>query len=249
MRRQPIPVWAATLVAALVSIHTGAADAATPEEACQKARHAAAAKYAACEQKTAGSHFGGVDFPVFAAKVSKCRVRYVQTWAKLQAKALGNGSTCDQSRFVVGLFGTVTDNLTGLEWERKTDDGTIHDKDNTYTWSASPSAFIDANGTAYTTFLESLNTVPCLVGGCDWRLPTRAELQTILLPEAHPCTTNPCMDTAVFGPVGPFALGFWTSTTYATDPGVAFGVDMAGGGVYTNTKDAAYPVRAVRGGL
>jgi hypothetical protein len=249
MKRHPTIVWGWTLATIVLLIHAGAAGAATAEQACQKARFTAAAKYAACEQKTAGSHFGGVDFPVFAAKVSKCRVRYALTWAKLQAKAVGNGSTCDQPRFVVGLFGTLTDNLTGLEWERKTDDGGIHDKDNAYTWSNSPSAFIDANGTAFTTFLESLNTVPCLVGGCDWRLPTRAELQTILQPETFPCTSNPCIDTGVFGPVGPLALGFWTATTYATDPGVAFGVDMAGGGVYTNSKDSAYPVRAVRGGL
>ena len=30
---------------------------------------------------------------------------------------------------------TVFDHQTGLEWEKKTDDGGIHDKDNTYTWS------------------------------------------------------------------------------------------------------------------
>ena len=28
----------------------------------------------------------------------------------------------------------VRDNVTGLIWEVKTDDGSVHDKDNTYTW-------------------------------------------------------------------------------------------------------------------
>ncbi len=30
--------------------------------------------------------------------------------------------------------GTITDNNTGLMWEKKSDDGSIHDKDTTYTW-------------------------------------------------------------------------------------------------------------------
>src|SRR5207247_9186849 len=31
--------------------------------------------------------------------------------------------------------GTVTDLNTGLVWEKVSDDGTVHDKDNTYTWA------------------------------------------------------------------------------------------------------------------
>lgn len=31
--------------------------------------------------------------------------------------------------------GTITDNVTGLMWEKKDDSGGIHDKDNDYTWS------------------------------------------------------------------------------------------------------------------
>jgi hypothetical protein len=38
-------------------------------------------------------------------------------------------------RFVDNGDGTVTDTRTGLMWEQKTDDGSIHDKDNVYTWS------------------------------------------------------------------------------------------------------------------
>ena len=244
-----VSVLAGALVSGALASYAGIASGATAEEACQRARYTAAAKYGACEQKTTGSHFGGVDFPVFAGKVSKCHVRYGQIWAKLQAKAVGSGSTCDQPRFAPSGSGTVVDHLTALEWEQKTDDATIHDKDNTYTWSAAPAPFIDADGSAYTTFLASLNTPPCLNGQCDWRLPTRAELQTILLGETYPCTSNPCIDVAVFGPFGPLALGTWTSTTYATDPVVVFGIDMGGGGPFTITKDSAVPARAVRGGL
>jgi len=34
----------------------------------------------------------------------------------------------------------VRDNVTGLIWENKTDDGTIHDKNNQYTWYDSSSS-------------------------------------------------------------------------------------------------------------
>lgn len=32
--------------------------------------------------------------------------------------------------------GTITDTRTGLMWEKKSDDGTIHDKDNVYSWGS-----------------------------------------------------------------------------------------------------------------
>ena len=34
--------------------------------------------------------------------------------------------------------GTITDNNTKLMWEKKSDDGGLHDKDNTYVWLVSP---------------------------------------------------------------------------------------------------------------
>ena len=36
----------------------------------------------------------------------------------------------------------VKDNVTKLIWEGKTDDGSIHDKDNTYNWDDAQSVFI-----------------------------------------------------------------------------------------------------------
>jgi hypothetical protein len=36
----------------------------------------------------------------------------------------------------------VRDNVTGLIWEIKTDDGTIHDKDNRYRWDDAQNVFI-----------------------------------------------------------------------------------------------------------
>ncbi len=68
---------------------------------------------------------------------------YTAAWAKLQATA--PGSTCDNARFHDNGDGTVTDRLTGLQWEQKKNDGSVHgektfrpvhDMDNLYSWSA-----------------------------------------------------------------------------------------------------------------
>ena len=47
--------------------------------------------------------------------------------------------------------GTVTDYDTGLQWEQKTGDSTVHDKDNTYSWSPSLGP---PDGTAFTVFCD-----------------------------------------------------------------------------------------------
>ena len=60
------------------------------------------------------------------------------------------------------------DNVTGLIWEMKTDDNSIHDKDNTYTWANAQSMFIAT--------LNQQN----FGGYSDWRLPTRAEFQSAI---------------------------------------------------------------------
>jgi hypothetical protein len=142
--------------------------------------------------------------------------------------------------------GTVIDRLTGLQWEQKTDDMTPHDKDNLYSWSTTGDGdTADADGTAFTSFLLALNAAG-FAGHYDWRLPTIAELQTILL-EPYPCTTSPCIDP-VFGPT--IAGGGWSATTNADSPSdacyVAFNSGYVGDGGF---KGYAFYVRAVRAGL
>lgn len=63
--------------------------------------------------------------------------------------------------------GTITDNATGLMWEKLTDDGTIHDKDNSYTWA-----------NAFAVKIAALNTANFAEHN-DWRLPNVNELQTL----------------------------------------------------------------------
>lgn len=157
------------------------------------------------------------------------------------------------TRFIDNGDGTITDTQTGLQWEKKTDDGSVHDKDNIYRWSNTGTA---PDGTAFTDFLATLNS-NCLgtsgdgstvtagfAGHCDWRLPTIAELRSILLAPS-PCGTSPCINP-IFGPTA--ASLYWSSTTHASLPSFAWDVFFSDGLVVINGKFSINPVRAVRGG-
>ena len=68
----------------------------------------------------------------------------------------------------------VGDRETGLAWEVKTTDGSIHDRDKTFSWDA-----------AQESFLVELNSIK-FGGFSDWRLPTTDELRTIRVKGAEP---------------------------------------------------------------
>ncbi len=236
-------------VAAAALMASAAHAGGTPEQKCQKGRYDAAAKYASCQQKALGKLFGGAPLDEkFEAALSKCRVKYTNTWAKLVAKGVGSTTCVDPRYDTTSAPGTVIDRLTELQWEKKTDDATVHDKDNLYSWSATPSAFFDATGTAFTTFLATLNSGVCFAGHCDWRLPTISELQTILL-EPYPCSTSPCIDQAAFGPT--VADRYSSATTCVDIASDAWGVFFPDGSVFRDDKSfyVPYSVRAVRAGL
>ena len=152
-----------------------------------------------------------------------------------------NGQTVD--RWTDNGDGTVTDKLTGLQWELKTDDGSIHDKDDTYTWSTGDPW--DPDGTAYTVFLATLNTPMCFAGHCDWRLPTIDELQTLIKQEhrGH-CSVPPC--TTIPGET--VSSVHWSSSATADSPSFAWEVNFRWGHVNAIHKSFGYHVRAVRGG-
>ncbi len=165
---------------------------------------------------------------------------------------------CYAQRFVDNGDGTISDLQTNLTWEKKSDDGGIHDKDDTsYTWGV-PSGQTPPDGTAFTVFLAALNGADdgvCLAGHCDWRLPKVDELQTIL---QVPCTSNPCV-------LSPFHTGCAascdtascsctrsgydaTATTDAADPARAVAVHFANGLAVSWFKDLTVAVRAERSG-
>ena len=175
-----------------------------------------------------------------------------------------NAWTCSPSglpRYVVNGDGTLTDHQTGLMWELQTStcSGEITCVNNQYTWSSSGTA---ADGTLFTNFLATLNggdfyspsagqdvsngPTACFANHCDWRIPTIAELNTIIETSAPGCGSgSPCIDPA-FGPTQ--ASLYWSSSSLAGYPDGAWFVNF-GGGVFTSFfKTFDYYARAVRSG-
>jgi len=140
--------------------------------------------------------------------------------------------------------GTITDNNTGLMWEKKSDDGTINDKATSPTWAD-----------AFAVHIAGLNGGAGFAGYTDWRLPNVKELQGILNFEnvgpavssafntgcAASCTVLTCSCTSEYY--------YWSSTTYAGYPAYAWVVSFNDGEVSVFDKTLNLLVRAVRGGL
>jgi hypothetical protein len=193
------------------------------------------------------------------ADPGKCPVKFDAKLATLNAQATAAAIAC---RYVDNGDGTVTDYDTGLMWEQKTDDGSVHDKDNTYSWclGAFPNCTNPSNppdGTAFTAFLGTLNngtssdgtaTGGCFAGHCDWRLPAVEELAGILDMGVPGCGPGgPCIDQTVFGPTD--ADRYWSASTLSNAPNEVYFVYFINGGVSDSTKSSAIYGRAVRSGL
>ncbi len=146
----------------------------------------------------------------------------------------------------------VQDNVTGLVWEVKTDDGGLQDKDNTYTWYNSTG--VNTGGSAGTAiggvctggsgcdtekYVVDVNATN-LCGANDWRLPTIAEFSNI----ASRDRINPAIDTDYF----PNTMNgrHWASSPYASDNNYAWFVDFNDGGESVSSKNLKSRVRLVR---
>ena len=131
---------------------------------------------------------------------------------------------------------TVTDNRTGLVWEKKTD-ANVNAQ---YTWQE---AF------DYVAALNAMNGGGGFAGHNDWRLPNAKELQSIL----DYGRVQPMIDP-IFGPtigVREEHVYYWTSTSYAAafPEFVAWGFDFDDGDAIPFNKGGYLAVRAVRGGF
>ncbi|MFC1857397.1 DUF1566 domain-containing protein, partial [Thermodesulfobacteriota bacterium] len=142
----------------------------------------------------------------------------------------------------------VRDNITGLIWEVKTDDGSIHDKDDKYTWcdnnpdTNGGNAGTCDNGTDTEDFINVLNAEN-FGGFSDWRLPTREELRSIVDYGRY----IPAISTDYFP--NTVASNYWSSTTFASNIYYAWHVYFYNGyDNYSYGKSYSYYVRAVRGG-
>jgi hypothetical protein len=142
--------------------------------------------------------------------------------------------------------GTVTDNRTKLMWEKLSDDSSVHDRDTAYTWQD-----------AFDVKIAALNTQPCFAGRCDWRLPNRRELDSLVdagrvAPAVDAAFNTDCIPRCTIMTCSCTQLDYyWTSTTYQDLPTFAWAVDCNTGIVnaFEKIPDIKYPVRAVRGGL
>jgi len=155
-------------------------------------------------------------------------------------------------RFVDNGNGTITDTKSGLQWEKKGDDGGIHDQDNAYTWSTgSP---FNPDGTAFTLFLATLNRTPCFAGHCDWRLPSVTELQSLIdyaqfAPATDPVFYTGCTAGCTIATCSCTTLDYyWSVTSSAELSNNVWNVDFNSGYVSLYDKTLPFYVRAVRGG-
>jgi uncharacterized protein DUF1566 len=146
--------------------------------------------------------------------------------------------------------GTITDNNTGLMWEKKSDDGGLHDKDNAYYWSG--------NGTQETIWdwLENVNAEggTGFAGYHDWRVPNVRELLSIVNYQNTPVAVSAAFNgncaegTTVLTGSCTVLTSYGSSTTWARSTGMAWAVDFTHGEVLAHDKTSAFRVRAVRGG-
>ena len=143
-------------------------------------------------------------------------------------------------RFVDNLDGTVTDNQTGLMWEKKSDDGSINDKDTLYAWANAAAVHVAA-----------LNGGP-FAGHGDWRLPTASELETIVdygtaSPAVSAELNNGCAPSCtVLSCSCTVSSFYWSDTSVSGSPSSAWYVDFNSGVVNSASKGLFSYVRAVR---
>ncbi len=162
------------------------------------------------------------------------------------AVAVASAEAPPGSRFTDNGDGTVTDNRTGLTWLRDA--------------SCEELPKSDDSGRAYgTTAVEA--SAELADPGCglsdgsrvgDWRLPSRAELESLLALEFHDPALSNAAGTAKWAEGDPFSgvepTYYWSSDELASDPVFVWCVDLSDGVVFYAYEVNYYYVWPVRGG-
>lgn len=131
-----------------------------------------------------------------------------------------SGNTLDAS---ATQWSCVKDNHTGLVWEVKTTNGTIHDTNNIYRWGGKTAQGLNhANkeGTYYDDWNELVDgsNNENLCGFSDWRVPTVQELTSI----TNKGTYNPAIDSNYFP--NSQLDEYWSSSPFGSSDGRAWSV-------------------------
>lgn len=148
------------------------------------------------------------------------------------------------------VWACVQDNVTGLIWEVKTDDGGIHDTDNIYRWGG-----VTSRGFGWGTYYrdwDSLVTISNTTNFCgydNWRVPTSRELENLM----NWGRISPAIDTTYFPKTQ--SRPYWSASPYSSTPLQSKFVDFNGteshywSGYYSSYRFIEYPVRLVSGGI
>jgi len=135
------------------------------------------------------------------------------------------------------------DNVTGLVWEVKNNDGGIHDKDNTYTW-CDPKSSPETCGNGTTVGFISMLNDQAYGGFRDWRMPSAKELA--MLVDSSVAWPGPTIDSTFFPSTTP--LDYWTATPVFSEKGKNWQVNFNNGFLtFDSTFNKNFYVRAVRG--
>ena len=136
--------------------------------------------------------------------------------------------------------GTITDNVTGLMWEKLSRNGTIHEVTNTYEWEQAFEKIGSLNDNEF-------------AGFTDWRVPNQRELYSLVTFGGAAdqtisavfrddcqagCSVQTCSCTA--------ASRYWSATTDPFVASNAMGVDFSDASTFAATKGSERHVRAVR---
>ena len=179
-----------------------------------------------------------------------------------QKQSYGPGTDGDIENGVPASYsgngdGTITDNNTGLMWEKKDSTMGIHGVDRVWSWSSGDPWSLDGS---VRFFLDTLNTQE-FAGYDDWRLPNVKELQTLVDHEEstlwgsthrefHGFCDDGCtnLSSPFCGCTAFDSVGYWSSTTWLVGSAISVGFDNGGFMGRTHKKELVH-ARAVRGGL
>ncbi len=163
--------------------------------------------------------------------------------------------------------GCVIDNITGLVWELKSaDSSSLSANNNTYSWYDSSRSYaagdlgLENGGTCSApascdtqAYIAAINQT-AMCGFNDWRLPSRAELQSIV--DYSQDEPGPMIDSYYFSNThNPDAVHrlhrdwYWSSQTAAGYANYAWAVSFNTGGDTQMAKHTPQLIRLVRGGL
>ena len=172
------------------------------------------------------------------------------SYTKLDAS--GNALSDDATSWAM-----IKDNVTGLIWENKTNDGSIHDGSKIFTWCDRDSATnglnqgicgtgtgTDNGATDTEAFIKALNDTH-FGGFSDWRLPTPKELTTIV----DRNLINPAVNATWFPNTA--LIASWSSASDAHSGTSAWCIYFSEGIVNNGNCQKTYgyssAIRAVRG--